>query len=41
LSVIDDQGIETTVTVVTSARGMSIIEGVAAGTKVRVPATAG
>lgn len=39
--VIDDAGIEHEVTVVTSARGMSIIEGVAAGTRVRVPASAG
>ena len=38
--VIDDEGVEHDVTVVTSARGMSIIEGVAAGTRVRVPASA-
>jgi hypothetical protein len=38
--VIDDDGVEHEVTVVTSARGMSIIEGVAAGTRVRVPASA-
>lgn len=37
--VIDDEGVEHKVTVVTSARGMSIIEGVAAGTRVRVPAS--
>lgn len=39
LAVIDDEGLEHPVSVVTSARGMSIIDGVAAGTKVRVPAT--
>lgn len=36
--VIDDEGTQHEVTVITSARGMSIIEGVAKGTKVRVPA---
>ncbi|MEY2848007.1 MAG: hypothetical protein RI885_672 [Actinomycetota bacterium] len=41
LSVIDDAGVETEVTVVTSARGMSVIDGVASGTRVRVPASAG
>ena len=39
--VIDSDGIEYPVTVVTSARGLSIIEGVDAGTRVRVPATEG
>lgn len=39
--VIDSEGIEYPVTVVTSARGLSIIEGVDAGTRVRVPATEG
>lgn len=38
--VIDDEGVERAVTVVTSARGMSVIEGVADGTMVRVPASA-
>lgn len=38
LWVIDDEGERHEVTVVTSARGMSIIDGVAVGTKVRVPA---
>ncbi len=41
LVVTDDAGAEHLVTVVTSARGMSIIEGVTAGTRVRVPATEG
>jgi hypothetical protein len=36
--VIDTKGLSHEVTVVTSARGMSIIEGVKQGTKVRVPA---
>lgn len=36
--VIDEDGVEHPVTVVTSARGMSIIEGVPVDTKVRVPA---
>ena len=35
--VVDQNGVEHTVTVLTSARGMSIIEGVDDGTKVRVP----
>ncbi|MFM9878210.1 MAG: peptidoglycan-binding protein [Rhodoglobus sp.] len=39
LSVIDDEGEEHPVTVVTSARGMSVINGVPEGTMVRVPAT--
>lgn len=39
--VIDSEGTEFPVTVVTSARGLSIIEGVDAGTRVRVPATEG
>ncbi|WP_239453520.1 MULTISPECIES: peptidoglycan-binding domain-containing protein [Microbacterium] len=39
-AVIDDEGEPRPVTVVTSARGMSIIEGVPAGTRVRVPASA-
>lgn len=39
IQVIDEEGAKHPVTVVTSARGMSIIEGVAAGLKVRVPAT--
>ncbi|HEU5223385.1 MAG TPA: peptidoglycan-binding domain-containing protein [Candidatus Lumbricidophila sp.] len=41
LVVIDDKRVEHPVTVVTSARGMSVIEGVADGTMVRVPASAG
>lgn len=39
LVLIDDQGIEHVVQVVTSAKGMSIITGVASGTLVRVPAS--
>jgi peptidoglycan hydrolase-like protein with peptidoglycan-binding domain len=39
LAVIDDEGVEHAVTVVTSARGMSVIEGVTDGMMVRVPAT--
>lgn len=39
LAVIDDEGVEHEVTVVTSARGMSVIEGVADGLMVRVPAS--
>lgn len=39
ISVIDRQGVEHPVTVVASARGMSVITGVPAGLKVRVPAT--
>jgi peptidoglycan hydrolase-like protein with peptidoglycan-binding domain len=39
--VIDDEGVEHEVQVVTSARGMSIIEGVPVGTRVRVPASSG
>lgn len=38
LVLIDDQGIEHPVQVVTSAKGMSIVTGVASGTLVRVPA---
>lgn len=38
-AVIDDDGVRRPVTVVASARGMSIIEGVGRGTSVRVPAT--
>lgn len=41
LTVIDDVGVEHEVRVLTSARGMSIIEGVPLGTMVRVPATEG
>lgn len=37
-AVIDEDGERTPVTVVTSARGMSVVEGVTAGTQVRVPA---
>ena len=40
VSVIDAAGSSLPVTVVTSARGMSIIDGVADGTAVRIPATA-
>jgi peptidoglycan hydrolase-like protein with peptidoglycan-binding domain len=39
VSVIDAMGVSHHVTVMTSARGMSVIEGVPAGTRVRVPAT--
>lgn len=39
LAVTDDAGAQHSVVVVTSARGMSVIEGVAAGTMVQVPAT--
>lgn len=41
LSVIDDKGVSRTVTVATSAKGMSIVKGVPAGTLVRVPASEG
>lgn len=41
LSVVDTEGESHPVTVVTSARGMSVIEGVPAGTMVRVPAAEG
>ncbi len=41
VSVIDEDGISHPVTVVTSARGMSVVEGVAAGVRVRVPASEG
>lgn len=41
VSVIDDEGVSHTVSVLTSARGMSVIEGVAAGLRVRIPATEG
>jgi hypothetical protein len=41
ISVIDDKGLEHRVTVVTSARGMSVVDGVALGTMVRVPAQEG
>ncbi|MFT4052290.1 MAG: peptidoglycan-binding domain-containing protein [Microbacterium sp.] len=40
LAVIDDAGERLPVTVTTAARGMSVIEGVEAGTKVRVPGQA-
>lgn len=39
VSVIDDTGTEYAVLVITSARGMSIVDGVPAGTAVRIPAT--
>jgi hypothetical protein len=39
IAVTDAEGVDYPVTVVTSARGMSIIEGVEAGLEVRVPAT--
>jgi len=39
--VIDGEGVEFAVTVITSARGLSIIEGVDAGMRVRVPAAEG
>ncbi|MEP6478082.1 MAG: peptidoglycan-binding domain-containing protein [Rhodoglobus sp.] len=39
LSVIDSKGTQHTVTVVASARGMSVIDGVTEGTLVRVPAS--
>lgn len=39
LAIVDDEGVEHTVTVLTSARGISVIEGVNAGTMVRVPAS--
>ncbi|MGJ8720687.1 MAG: peptidoglycan-binding domain-containing protein [Salinibacterium amurskyense] len=39
ISVIDSEAVAHDVTVVTSARGMSVIEGVPAGTRVRVPAS--
>lgn len=41
LFVTDEEGKRRDVKVVTSARGMSVIEGVAAGTKVRLPASEG
>ncbi|HWK19843.1 MAG TPA: peptidoglycan-binding domain-containing protein [Microbacteriaceae bacterium] len=37
IAVVEEDGTEHRVTVVTSARGMSVIEGVSAGTRVRVP----
>lgn len=39
VSVIDEKGKSHTVTVTTSARGMSVVEGVSAGLRVRVPAS--
>jgi len=39
IAVIEEDGTEHRVTVVTSARGMSVIEGVSAGLRVRVPAS--
>ncbi len=39
ISVVDEAGVSRPVTVLTSARGMSVIEGVANGTSVRIPAT--
>ncbi|UOE42827.1 peptidoglycan-binding domain-containing protein [Agromyces larvae] len=39
VSVIDETGVAHVVTVVASAKGMSVIEGAAAGLRVRVPAT--
>lgn len=39
VTVVDQDGAEHPVTVLASARGMSVIEGVAAGTRVRVPVT--
>ena len=41
VSVIDAEGVNHPVTVLTSARGMSVIEGVSAGMKVRIPAASG
>lgn len=41
VAVVDDGGKRLSVTVVTSARGMSVVEGVAQGTRVRVPAIEG
>ncbi|BDZ54718.1 hypothetical protein GCM10025870_17910 [Agromyces marinus] len=41
VSVIDDEGVTHEVTVLASAQGMSVIEGAAAGLRVRVPADAG
>jgi hypothetical protein len=38
-TVTDEEAVSHPVTVVTSARGMSVIEGVPAGTRVRVPAS--
>jgi hypothetical protein len=37
--VVDEEGQELPVTIITSAKGMSVIEGVEAGLRVRVPAT--
>lgn len=37
--VIDEEGVQHTVTVLASAKGMSVIEGVPAGMRVRIPAT--
>lgn len=39
ISVIDTEAVSHEVTLITSARGMSVIEGVPAGTRVRVPAS--
>jgi len=41
IAVLEEDGTEHRVTVVTSARGMSVIEGVSAGLRVRVPASGG
>jgi hypothetical protein len=38
VSVIDEEGVSHPVTVETSARGMSVVDGVSAGLRVRVPA---
>lgn len=41
IAVLEEDGTEHQVTVVTSARGMSVVEGVSAGLRVRVPASGG
>ena len=41
IALIDESGARIPVTVVTSARGMSVIEGADAGARVRVPAVEG
>ncbi len=41
VSVVDQSGVSHPVTVAASAKGMSVVEGVPAGTRVRIPASAG
>jgi hypothetical protein len=39
VAVVDATGVEHEVTVISTAKGMAVIEGIAAGTDVRIPAT--